>query len=346
MPSEKQAQERWENAEAILKHLRCGGACSRRELCDSLSLSWGCISELASILLNKGVLLEEAGDPSGKGRTPTVLRLNPRLCFLGVDINRMGLKACVCSLSGERLYACGGMLRSDSRQAFVESVKTFVQPILEHFPDLMGIGFAMQGILDRKRTVWQFPGEPPLTIDFVQDFADCFSVPYLVEHDPDCILYGCLEQTAGQSMILRLDKGIGAAILRDGAFWKQDPLEIGYWKVNDRGELLQDVVSLQRVRELEAGADSGELRRYLEQAGGYLGVTLGNLCNLLNLHEIYLCGDLISYYSDFSETMLDRYRSTVLPGQEASIQTVCVTDAAYGAAKIAIGRFDQTVLRR
>lgn len=336
MASEKQSEERKDNIRDILAYLRTNGEKSRREVAHDLGLSWGCVSEIASVLITEGVLKEEKTEGGGtKGRRPAVLRLNPKLCFLGVDINMNGLKACVCNLLGEKVDEMSGELRYGSRKEFSESVTEFVREAVGARGDIRSICFAMQGICDKKSGLWNFPATEVGKVDFEKEFGNAFGVPISVEHDPDCILYGCLERNEGSRMAVRIDRGIGASVYKNGTFWSDEPLEIGYMTMNGEGERLQKIVSLSAA---ERAAEAGETEKYLERAGGYLGIALGNICNLLKLDTVYLCGDLVTEYDLLNEAFYNEYEKTAI-SEDTEITAVKVTDAAYGAAKIAVDGF-------
>ena len=341
MPSEKQYLERKENIATILEHLRNNGPKSRRELSAELGLSWGCVSELASILLLQNILLEEEiREPKTKGRIPTMLRLNPNILFLGVDINIIGLKGCVCSLTGEKIEEFSGELNFASKEEIVDSICSFVSGIVEKHKNIAGIGFAMQGIFDAENNVWIMSAANNISINFAQELEEKFSVPIMVEHDPNCILYGCIKKNGGCKMVVRLDKGIGAAIYKNNTFWKNELLEIGYTVVTEKGERLYQVASMNGVtEEMKMSANSNMLKQYFEKAGKYLGISFGNICNLISIDEIYICGDMVEYYQLFSQKMTESFRATALSANRTQITKVRVMDAAFGAAKMAIEKF-------
>lgn len=343
MPSEKQYLERRENIAAILQYIRANGAKSRRQIADDLELSWGCVSELVSILLMQDILKEQEVEViKAKGRTPMVLTLNNDICFLGIDINLNGLRGCVCNLSGEKIDSFEGVLNCDSKEAFVETVGSFVDEITNKHKEIRGVGFAMQGIFNAKRQVWNFPAKPNFEVHFKNDFAHRLSLPFLVEHDPNCILYGCLDTTCNNTMVVRLDSGIGAAIYTNNAFLKNDLLEIGHIVVNEQGERLHDKVSI-KAMEKACGKSidicDSAAQHFFEDVGKYLGITLGNVCNLFALDKIVICGDITNYYPLFSTTLMQYYTRTAISTQKAEIAAINVTDAAYGAAKMAIDKF-------
>lgn len=334
MPSFKQHLERRDNIAAILQHLRAYGPQSRRQIADALTLSWGCVSELTLMLLNQTILLEQdLPRQNTKGRTPSVLSLNPDICFLGVDINRKALSGCVCDLSGKKLAAYSDTLRYGTKEELLACLLDFIKPLITRHKGIRGIGFAMQGIFDRNRQMWQFSSD--ILMDFDRDICPQLAVPVTVDHDPNCVLYDRLDSARSRKMILRLDNGIGAAVYTGSEFMRTDLLEIAALVVNEQGQRLRDVVSTDMLKN---SSDPAAFR----QAGMYLGITLGNICNLLTLDEILICGELVARYDRFSPALNEYYEATVLPAQKAVISPVPVTDAAYGAAKMAVDKFPYT----
>lgn len=337
VPSIKQGEERVENIGKILAHLRTNGPKSRRQLSDELVLSWGCVSELSSILISRNILLEvEPIEVKAKGRKPSVLTLNPNVCFLGVDINIQGLSGCVCNLLGEKIYHTSTEISYASKEDFIAFVISFVNEIIEKRTNIYGIGIAMQGILNKKANVWEFPLKNKIYINFDLDFGAAFNLPFFVEHDPNCILYGYFDEVSGNEMILRLDSGIGAAVCKNGEFLSDELLEIGYLVINDKGERLHDVLSINKIKSISS---KEELVKYLNYAGGCLGLALGNICNLFRLDKIYLCGETVTEYDLLNADFFNIYNQTAIKSQTAKIIPAEVINAAFGAAKLAVDKF-------
>ena len=343
LPSEKQKFERKNNYVSILKHLRHSGPKSRRELCESLDLSWGCVSELVSILLSKNILIEKPNIPNSRGRASSILYLNTDIYFLGIDINIMGLSACVCNLKGEFVSSCGEELKCNSKSEFTDSVIRLVNSVCQRHKNVYGITFAMQGIFNEKNCEWQFPSKKAITVNFSEDFGSMLKIPFTAEHDPECILYGHMKKPDSKVMLIRLDRGIGAAIYRENKFVRGEHFEPGYFVVNKNGDRLHDIISLDAIEKLAASTDSDKLNQHMHDIGRYLGTVLGNICNFISLDEICLCGDVLRYYGMFEESMKKSYLSAVLPSAKADISVIGVGNAAYGAAKIAVDSFGGTL---
>lgn len=342
LASIKQGMERKENFSAIVNYLRKKNFADRKTISRDLKLSWGCVSELTAILTEKKILLEKPDCKStARGKKSGILQLNSEVIFLGVDINKCGLKGCVCNLKGEKKEEFSSELNYISKNALISSVVGFVNSVTEKYPNITGIGFAMQGIFDKKSNVWSFPSDKEnILIDFEKDFENSFNVPFIVEHDPNCILYGYLEQDKKSSMVIRIDSGIGATIYKDNEFLKNDPLEIGYMVFDGGKTRLCDIVSLKKLKTVLKEENSEKTKNTFFETGKYLGIALGNICNLLFLEKIYICGDMVEYYGYFQKTLAEYYSDTAFLEKKAEIEAVNVIDAAFGAAKIAMENFD------
>ena len=342
MPSEKQYLERRENISSILQLLRQNGQKSRRQIADELNLSWGCVSELVWMLLSQNILLEQTPATGTKGRAPGFLLLNPRICFLGILIEKQGLKASICDFNGQQTHAYATELRYNSKENLLQYVCNFTQGILENHPGIRGIGFAMQGIRDGE--VWEFPSRPPIYLDFPRELQPQFPLPSLMVHDPDCILYGCLESSEARKLLLHISQGIGASVYDGNGFLKDHLMELGYLIVNDKGQRMQEVASLQALNNavkapIDIQSPAPEAQRFFEDMGRYLGTALANLCNLIRLDEILLCGEMADYYPLFEKTLTEYYEKSVHHSGKASIRPILIPNAAFGAALMAMDRF-------
>lgn len=354
MASREQFLQRRDNLCAILGILRQRGAMTRSEVAQALGLSWACVSELTADLLAGGMIIEEkAAEPGGRGRTPTQLRLSGDKWFLGVDVNTMGLTAAVCDLAGRLLRREKFPIHTADAAALLASVTAAVTAMLG--PDasrFLGIGLAMQGIA-RRDGGWDFPGPGgSFRADLSPAVEAEFSLPVLAEHDPNCILFGFEDvalPAAGERglMMVRVDRGIGVALCRNGRFFDGGALELGHTVISPAGERLQQSASLDGVerqlgRRLAPDPDTGldaAAQAALAEAGRCLGVALGNLGNLIAVDRIVLCGDLMRYAPQLMPALEAAYTGTVLPSQRAVLAVSALTDAAYGAAKLAAVRW-------
>ena len=340
MPSEKQATERLDNLAAILKVIRANGNIMRRELALKLSLSWGCISELIGILVADGTVIEEKPPfTDAKGRTPSILTLSDGKKILGVDINKTGLSCCVCSLAGENLYECNSSLSTNSKGELLRDVFSAVTKMQNKFPDICISGFAMQGIKDADSGCWSFSNN--IKINFENDIASHLNIPAVVEHDPNCILLGCMDDESKESkMLVRIDRGIGAAIYMFNGFFNGGLLELGYTAIGSGKRLFE----LSDVSYID-GLSADERKKALTLAGEQLGIVLGNFCNMISLDEIIICGEITKYKDIIIPSIEKSYGETVIKQAAAKITVKNIRNAAFGAARLAIEAYPYVLKR-
>lgn len=331
MPSNKQAAERLDNLSAILKVIRSKGTVTRRELASMLSLSWGCISELIGILVANGTVIEKrATSTDAKGRIPSILTLSDGKKILGVDINKTGLSCCVCSPAGKKLYECSSHLSTDSKSELLRDVFLAVTKMQNKFPDICISGFAMQGIKEADTGCWNFSSN--IKIDFENDIASVLNIPAVVEHDPNCMLLGCMDnETKESKMLLRIDQAIGAAIYKFNGFFNGGLLELGYTATGFGKRLFE----LSDVGYID-GLSPNEKEKALALAGEQLGIALGNFCNMISLDEIVICGEITKYENMIIPFTQKKYSETVIPQAAAKITVKSISNAAFGAARLAL----------
>jgi len=341
MSSDKQASERLDNISAMLKVIRAEGNITRRELASRLSLSWGCVSELIGMLVSDGTVKEEKLTSSdAKGRTPSVLTLSDGEKILGVDINKTGLSLCVCSLSGEKLYECDSPLNTESKSALLHDVLKAVSETQSRFPNIRIAGFAVQGIKDAESGCRNFSRN--IKIDFENDVASRLNIPAVVEHDPNCMLLGCMDDESKKSkMLVRIDRGIGAAIYRSNGSFDGGLLELGYTSVGGGKRLFE----LSDVSYID-GLSADERGKALTLAGEQLGIALGNFCNMISLDEIIICGEITKYEDIIIPSIEKSYGETVIKQAAAKITVKNIRNAAFGAARLAIEAYPYVLKRK
>ena len=326
MPSVKQALERHDNVSAILQAIRNAGQTTRRELSKNLSLSWGCVSELVTMLIAEKVIIEEEkAICTAKGRCPAMLSLSRKVAVLGIDVNRTGMTACVCNLYEQKLWENTDPLDTSDKESVLLQLFCMIERLRSQFPGIAVVSIAMQGVRDRAAGYWRFPSDKPARIDFEKDIACHLDIPTIIEHDPNCMLFGHID-TAEQTskMLVRIDQEIGAALYKYNRFFDDSLLELGYLVVGETGQTLR--------RLLNTPGDPDEL-------GRHLGVTLANFSNMIALDEIILCGDFVRQNAALLPVVKQHYDRHVIDIAKATITTANTLNAAFGAAKLAVEQF-------
>lgn len=353
MASYEQYLQRQENINQIISCLRLSGDKTRRQLCEELSLSWGCISELASLLIQSGILLEKKAEGGTQGRTPLLLTLNTQKFVLGIDVNNMGISCCVCDSYGNIVKTQKKIFNLTDKAALLESVKKSAADVVDNFDDCIGVGIAMQGLCEDGER-WNFPSENGTFTVENSELERLFDLPVHIEHDPNCILLGISKQNETETHIMvRVDNSIGMAMHTKDGFLKNGGMELAHTVMVPDGKpcscghngCLQTLCSINGIVRsagvsidclAKAAVTDANARKYFTDAGKYLGTALGNVCNLFFIDRISLCGELINYKDLFSDALKNSFNNTALHPQKTTLVYSNIADAAYGAAKLSL----------
>ena len=222
-------QEEMSNANCafVLDLIRCRGEISRKEISQITHLSWGGMTKIVNKLFESGYIVENKSEmQSGQGRIPNIIQINKSQNFvIGLDINRMGLKGYVVNLAGDVQKEYGEEGCFDNKEDLLKTVLSFLEQMMENYRDarILGIGVAMQGILDEEQGISaRFPRctdweDVPLR-DVLENAC---GVPVFIEHDPNCILYSVVrEDEKKNTLLMRIDSSVGMAVSVGGRILK------------------------------------------------------------------------------------------------------------------------------
>ncbi len=335
MASVKQFSEKKDNIAAIISFIRRNGAVTRMEICKALSLSWACVSDLVARLIEDTVLIEAAypakeDAPATKGRTPTLLSLNKRKYFLGVDINNFGIGVTVLSMNGERIASKKWQAKrfSDEHELML-SVCERISEMLANPKDCCGVGVAVEGMRSENGG-FLYPMTGGCTSVFPQRvIAEHFDLPVVARHDPECVLYSVAESCGEDCLVIRADtEEIGVAAMKNGKIMEL-PLELGH--VRYRGERLREI-----LHSCTREGNYGEIAEAL-------GYSVANLAMLLGIRKCFLVGEWLKWFDSVSE-VFDMAFGTV---SERIKYEICVlSDASDGAARLAMAEYPTLNIRR
>ena len=326
MASIKQFIERRNNISAIVAYVREKGYATRMEISSALGLSWACVSELTSLLMNEGVLQEFSSRGEGtvsesRGRPPTCIRLCDDKYFLGVDINDSGIAISILRLDGKAIRSQKwGSEKFDSCDGLSESVCEKIEGMLSDKKNCLGIGVAMEGIFSGDGWLYPFEtGVAPYRPE--PDIEARFGIPVSARHDPECMLYAAAGDLSCDCMALRVDNGIGVAAMRGGRVLDL-PLELGFVK--------KDGVALRHIlRECKKSGDFAPI-------ASALGSASGNLAMLLGVTKVYVVGEIIEWFDEIEDIFRAEF-SRIDENIEYEISNI--SDASVGAARVAMTEY-------
>ena len=360
-----QENMKYENCIDVFRLIKEKGRMTRKQIEEETGLSWGAVSNITARLDSHGYITgQKTKENSGPGRTPSYLEVDgSRYGTLGIDVNITGMRAELVDLRNEPVKAWNGETDHSSKEALLGCIFRILDMALSDKVsqryEIAGIGVAMQGIVDAKRGIsvrlprcsgWD-------RVPLAAMLEERCGIPVWLEHDPDCILYAYAKKCEEQDMILlRIDKGIGMAIMLDGKIrGGTGRLEIGHTIAVPGGErcicgqrgCLEVYTSTEGVEKLSgkslkslAEAAEGKGSELLDaegmaakslfmDVGQKLGTAIYNVRKIFNVSEILLCGEMMENSRFFMDAV-------TRINEGARFTTVDAGRASYGAAVIAL----------
>ena len=341
------------NLNHVFRLIRAAGPLTRRQIESATDISWGAVSGATALLLQKGYIKEvKISGSIGAGRTPIALAVNDEDHFmLGLDVNRSGLRGVVTDLTGKERFCAQKEVTVTDKAAWIDEIEAMIRTLLDAIPQkrVLAVGIAMQGAVDAKAGIAAtFPVEGWQDVPLAAILEERFSLPVFLEHDPDCILYAATaEEELRDAILLRLDNGIGMAVMLNGKiFHRFGAFEIGY-TVTDTGERLDALVTIPGLEkqaglpfaELANAAERGEKNAlsHFEKMAERLAAAIVNVTQLFCVEELLLCGKLMRFAPLFLP-MLTARTAQLAPEKQLRLRVGDVEKAAVGAALLAAER--------
>lgn len=219
-----------ENMRIIFESLRSGYTNTKRGIQKHTGLSWGTVSVTINELLEKGMIVNMSPDETqNPGRPSMSYQINNRdNLLIGVDINVECLRVIVTNLEYEVLFSKYALFVKQDKDFALETVSRLIDQAITFIgpsKHILGIGFALMGAVDRERGVAIFSQHIQnwKNVDIKAIFEEKYSLPVIVEHDPNCA--AITEMAIGKAknynnvLLLRLSVGIGMSIVINGEIY-------------------------------------------------------------------------------------------------------------------------------
>lgn len=188
------------------------------------------------------------------------------------------------------------------------------------------------------------------TFEGVDEWADVplrdilserFELPVYLAHDPECLLTST--DFDGDSMLIRIDYGVGMAVKKDGMLISSEGMpEIGRTAVIDNdGRIcgrLYDYVTVGGIEKrggcsLDEILNSDKSKSVFDDMALKLGGALSNAMLIFDVEKVFICGKMTDYKDMYFEKMCSVIKECC--GDNASVEIYDVKRAAIGAAHIA-----------
>lgn len=301
----------------VLSVIMKEGPITRKEIQRRMGLSWGGISQIAQRLLDLGYI-EESKDygNSSAGRKPFALSVNKNDNFvIGIDVNKAGLYISAVNLSGDKVCSLSSGADISGKDSFLLSIYELTDRMFNEIKkkNILAIGVAMQGRVNSEHGISEDIG-----IDGWKDvnistlLNERYDVPAYINHDPECILTASAKINKKDTVLLRIDSGIGMAVMKNGKLITgPGMMEIGRCVTPDGKKISQAVFE-----------GSGAIEA--------LAFTLSNILSLFEIYNVTLCGTYVEEHNGFSEEMTNSMERIL--GVTIDVSLFDVKNAAYGAA--------------
>ncbi len=241
----------------ILNELFRNGPCSRFDLARRLNINAAMVGTYVGDFLKEELLVEGEASPSGRGRTPVPLQLNPKYgCFLGLDFEALRARAVLCDFAGNALCQEEVPFRSRvTRKKVLQKIFDLAQKLAEQADrPLLSVGVAAPGQVDcHEGRILHYGLLPDFEdVPLLEPFRAAFDVPVFVEDNIRAVAYGELLRGAGQGrrnfLCLAVRSGVGLGIVIDGKLYAGAGAfagEVGYtvFPSGDGPQAMTDLIS-------------------------------------------------------------------------------------------------------
>jgi predicted NBD/HSP70 family sugar kinase/biotin operon repressor len=358
------------NLSTVLRLVHTAGPVSRSALTQATGLNRSTVGALVGELEADGLIVEsDPGRGGGVGRPSPVVSANPNVVALAVNPEIDAVTVGVVGLGGvvhRRVrFEVDHVPTADEAVQIVRTVLDGLQPALDAFDRVVGIGVAVPGLvresdgLVRLAPHLEWVDEP-----FAAMLVDATGLDVSAANDAHLganaeRLFGAGREAVDLVYVNGGASGIGAGVVVDGT-----PLsgshgyagEFGHTLVNSSGSrchcgargCLETEVSQAALRrvlgiprgelgELEKALSSDrspEVARELERQVGFLAVALRNATNLFNPDRIVLGGFLGALASATGDRLSDLVAREALG---ASVESLTIVRAALGEDLLMVG---------
>jgi predicted NBD/HSP70 family sugar kinase len=314
----------------VIDALRQRGIASRSEIARHTGLSRTTVTTLVSDLAAKGLVVEQPlTETQGRGRPPTLLRLDPSVgAVVGIHFDHRLLRVAVADLSSTVLAERTRVLDVDhAATTALDASAALVAAVLDEAgldrSRVVGAGIALAGPVDRDGTVGStviLPGWEGLNA--IDELTQRLDLQVSVDNDANLGALAEVSFGAGRGLsdviYVMVSSGVGAGVVLDGKLHRGVTGlagELGHVSVRPEGTVcrcgnrgcLETVAStdavlsllrpahgelgLHQLVELLQAGDTGA-HRAVHDAGLEIGRVLSGLCNVLSPAGVIVGGDL------------------------------------------------------
>lgn len=302
----------------VLRQIMTNSPISKKELQEASGISWGMISNITNQLVEERYIEPYIRETQGVGRKAEEydVNRNDNYC-IGIDFNYNGIIAVITDMKGRIVEQYERIFDVREREYALRQVFEVTDLFFAHFKEkrILGIGFAVQGIVDIYEGI-------SVLISAIKNWEDVplkkimeerYGVKVFLEHDPNCIMRcervsGCLKgRNVTEAILVNHDPRIGAGmsvmtrgqichgfhgkageigtapvnITEEGKFEYMEGHMTREGIVRDYKKLTGEDITYHEFVQLLLVNDSESITIH-RQMGQYIGLALGTAANFLN----------------------------------------------------------------
>lgn len=355
------------NRALVLQHLFHQGPSSRADLARSTGLTRVTVSDLVSVLISEGLVMELGVRPEGRvGKPATLVGMRTEeFHVVAVDLaDDASLRGAVMTLTGAVVARLTVSLDGRTGEDAVAVLEDLCRALLAAADrPVVGVGIGSPGVIDSAGVVVAAPNRGWYDLPLADRLTERLQVPVQVANDANIHALG--EYTYGGAagsglMVITIGQGVGAGIVLDGALVHgraHAAGEIGHVTVVDdrdvragdplprpcacgRAGCLETLLSLPALRRATAGRTPEESDAELASVGRKLGIALAPVVSALNLAEVLLSGPPELLDGPLKAEALATVRARTLPllGQDLVLRMGSLDEdgALSGAAALVL----------
>lgn len=314
--------KKWNSQLMLLWKIKELSPLSKKELQNATGVSWGLVSKVVNALEEKEFIVSNLRSNSKVGRNAEEYDINMnKYLSVGVEITCDSIISVVTDLKGRVIEKEYMPLESYDRECAICTINDSLDRIISHYnkDDLLGIGFSVQGIVDREKGIsdhihkikgWDY-------VPLKSIYEERYGMNVGVEHNTDCLLksevdIGKIEKDTKDAILCNISHRFGTGVTLmingetyHGATGKAGEIgstPIGY--ENGQPIYINDIIRRKhlvteyekRINEKIEYSDFVEkiFKREEEALGVYqdfcdkMGTALATLCNVFNPAELVI----------------------------------------------------------
>jgi predicted NBD/HSP70 family sugar kinase len=338
-------QTRTFNQQLVLRALHDHSPLSRADLARLTGLTRTSVGDLVGTLIEDGLIEEVGRGRSSGGKSPILLRVAPDgRHLIGLDLGEAQFSGAVVNLRGEILRSIHLPLEGRDGDAAVDLVFRLVDALrADDRSPLLGIGVGAPGIIDTSTgtVLWSVLNWAELRLGPLLE--ERYGVPIVVANDSHAAALAELtffrRPRPNNLIVIRVGHGVGAGIILNGQLFQGDGYgagEFGHVSMGSgdascrcgRVGCLETIASMRALvgaagavepsitdeRGLVAAFLAGvaRIRQIVLDAARELGVAVGWLIGVLNVHNVLLVGPVAAFGEDWLCEVQRSARSSVL----------------------------------